>query len=108
MATEAVIRDKIELQDGTIVEIRALSIKRLRKFMEVVERFETMENESESLDIVLDAAAVALEPYAPELAGDKDKLEEQLDIPTAWQLLEVAGGLQRGNQTATTGPTGRR
>jgi hypothetical protein len=108
MATQARKTETIELQSGEKVEIRPLNIKQLRKFMEVVERFQTADDKSQ-IDVMIDAAAVALEPFKPEIAEDRDKLEEELDIPTIWTLLEVAGGITQGNPTTTTaGMAGRR
>lgn len=108
MATTTKNTEIIELQSGKEVKIRPLNIKQLRKFMEVVERFKTADDEMDSMEVMLDAAQVALEPFEPEVAEDRDRLEEELDIPTIWKLLEVAGGVQQGNQTVTTAVAGRR
>lgn len=86
---------ELELQDGTVAEVKPLTVKKLRKFMEIVAQFEGNENdEAKNVDIMVDACAVALETSAPELVKDRDKLEDALDVPTMWKILEVAGGIK--------------
>jgi len=71
-----------------------LSIKQLRKFMEVVKTTQDSTDENVTLGILIDACAVALETQLPDLVADKDKLEEALDVPTINRILEVCGGIK--------------
>lgn len=94
MATKAFNTESFELQDGTVVEIRPLNIKRLREFMEIIEKFENAENQTDVIDLMVDACAVAIARDNEELAADKEKLEDILDVPTMYRVLEIAGGVK--------------
>lgn len=93
MATKVVREEEIELQDGRKVTIKPLNIKGLRKFMAVVKKFDSVEDEDESLDLMVEAVQVALFKVDPEIAEDKDYLEENLDMNTINRIMEVAGGV---------------
>lgn len=95
MATKVYDTVSVELQDGTVVEVKPLNIKKLRKFMEVVSNFKDENDENKNLDLMVDAVAIAIEGSAPELVKDRDALEDALDVPTIWTILETAGGIQR-------------
>ncbi len=94
MATKVTETLQLELQNGEVVEIKSLSIKKLRKFMEVVKELEKAENDSDNINIMIKAAAIAVEASNAELAADLDRLEDELDVPTIWKILEVAGGVK--------------
>lgn len=96
MATKVYTAEVIELQDGTEVTIKPLNIKRLRLFMEIVKDFDKIEDEGESIDLMIKACELAITADATvrEKASDRDWLEDNLDIPTMWKILEVAGGVK--------------
>lgn len=95
MATKVFEVEEIELQDGSVVTIKPLTIKRLRKFMEVVSELDGQEEEEEkTIDLMVSACAIAIEPSNAELANNREKLEDALDVPTMWKILEVAGGVK--------------
>jgi hypothetical protein len=33
----------------------------------------------------------------PDLAGNREALEEALDVPTIWKIIEVCGGIKLGD-----------
>ena len=94
MATKVYDIEEIELQNGSKITLKPLSIKELRKFMAVMQKAAESKTEDETLDILIDACAVALEKQLPELVKDRDKLEDSLDIPTINRILEVCGGIK--------------
>ena len=94
LATAVYDVDKIKLQDGTEVELKPLTIKQLRKFMEVIQKTTEAETEDQTLDILIDACAVALEKQIPDLTKDRDTFEDVLDVPTINRILEVCGGIK--------------
>lgn len=110
MATRVFETETFELQDGTEVLIRPLNIKRLRKFMEVVDKFnDAGDDQTEIVDLMVDACAIAVEATNEELAADRDKLEDILDVPTMYRILEIAGGIKLDDpnlqRAAGVGPT---
>lgn len=96
MATQVYKVETVTVQDGTEITIKPLNIKRLRLFMEIVRDFDKVEDEDESVDLMVKACALAIgaDSKNKEKAQDTDWLEENLDIPTMWKILEVAGGVK--------------
>jgi hypothetical protein len=86
--------EEIELQNGAKVKLKPLSIKQLRKFMEVIKKVQDAEDETATLGILVEACGVALETQLPDLVADLDKLEDALDVPTINRILEVCGGIK--------------
>lgn len=122
MASTVYDVEEIELQDGTVVTVRPLDIKRLRKFMKVMdamndrvqEQLDKMkeasskgeevpedENEDGNLPFLLDMVAISIEKTAPDLAKNRDKLEEAVDMPTIWHIMEIAGGIKQNPNLQT-------
>jgi hypothetical protein len=94
LATKIYDVEQIELQDGSKATLKPLTIKDLRKFMEVISKTAEAQNEDDTLNILIDACAVALSKQLPDLVADRDKLEDALDVPTINRILEVCGGLK--------------
>jgi hypothetical protein len=97
LATQLYDTVEVELQDGRKLVLKPLPIKLLRKFMKVVTKLDTIKNEDQAIDILIDACAVALEKTLPELANNREALEEALDVPTIWKILDVCGGIKLGD-----------
>jgi hypothetical protein len=96
--------EKIKLQNGSEVELKPLTIKELRKFMTVIQKTAEVTTEDETLTLLIDACAVALEKQLPELVKDRDAFEDVLDVPTINRILEICGGIKMDdpNQLAGT------
>jgi hypothetical protein len=94
LATKIYDVEEIELQNGAKVKLKPLTIKELRKFMIAISKTADTKSEDETLDILIDACAVALEKQLPELVADRDALEDALDVPTINRILEVCGGIK--------------
>ena len=94
MASTVYDVEEIELQNGAKVKLKPLSIKQLRKFMEVIKKVQDAEDETATLGILVEACGVALETQLPDLVADLDKLEDALDVPTINRILEVCGGIK--------------
>ena len=84
MATTVYDVEEIQLQNGATVKLKPLTIKELRKFMKVIE----------TVTILIEACAVALEKQLPELVKDRDAFEDTLDVPTINRILEICGGIK--------------
>jgi len=94
LATTVYDVEEIQLQNGDTVKLKPLTIKELRKFMIAVQKTAETKNEDETLTILIDACAVALEKQLPDLVKDRDALEDALDVPTINRILEVCGGIK--------------
>jgi hypothetical protein len=44
------------------------------------------------MNLLLECVAIAMKQYSPELATDPAKLEELLDLPTVYKIVEAASG----------------
>ena len=94
MASTVYDVEKIKLQNGAEVELKPLTIKELRKFMTVIQKTAEVSSEDETLTLLIDACAVALEKQLPELVKDRDAFEDVLDVPTINRILEICGGIK--------------
>jgi hypothetical protein len=83
----------IVFADGVTRTVKPLTIRNLRKFMKAVKNLKGEENLSdEDIDIMVEAAGVALGTVDPELANDKEKLEDILDLRSFGELMAAAMG----------------
>jgi len=94
LATTVYSVEEIKLQNGSTVQLKPLSIKELRKFMTAISKTQEVTTESDSLNVLIDACAIALEKQLPDLVKDRDALEDALDVPTINKILEVCGGIK--------------
>lgn len=87
---------EVELIDGTTVKMRPLKISLLRSFMEEFQKIgeeEIAEDNVKSMDVLMNCAVIAMKQYNEELS-DKEKLEEVVDLPTVYKIIEVASGIK--------------
>jgi hypothetical protein len=91
----------ITLIDGTELSVRPLKLSLLRPFMAKFALLsEASEDNDKSMDILIDCAQIALKQFKPELAEDREALEDLLDLPTVYQIIDVASGLQNSDAGA--------
>jgi len=97
MATTVNEALNITLIDGTDVEVRPLKISLLRSFMKEFEKIgEVATDNDKSMDILMKCVHIAMQQYKPEIA-DVAKLEENLDLPTVYKIVEAASGIKLGD-----------
>lgn len=93
MATTTYEPQTLTLMDGTQIEVRPLKISLLRPFMKKFEGVAAVaDNNDKSMTILLECVQIAMKQYKPELAEDIKKLEEILDLPTVYKIVEAASG----------------
>ena len=93
MATTKYEAQKLTLMDGTEISVRPLKISLLRPFMAKFEGVAAVADNSEkSMTLLVECVQIAMKQYKPELADDIDKLEELLDLPTVYKIVEAASG----------------
>lgn len=104
MATTVYDTFELELQNGTVVEIRPLPIKRLRRATALMSDFSKKaenkefdslsENESNDIfvDVLIAVVAIALERKYKDLIEDMDEFSDILDMPTMYKIVEIATG----------------
>jgi len=93
MATTKHETQELVLMDGTKIEVRPLKISLLRPFMKKFEGVAAVADDNEkSMTLLIECVKIAMEQYKPELA-DTAKLEEVLDLPTVYKIVEAASGV---------------
>jgi len=87
----------VKLLDGTEIELRPLKISLLRPFMEKFEKIsEVAEDNDKSITALLECVQIALKQFKPELAEDIKALEDKIDLPTVYAIVEEASGYALG------------
>lgn len=93
MSTTTYEAQTLTLMDGTEVVVRPLKISLLRQFTKKFEGINEVEEDNDkSMDLLLECVAIAMQQYKPELA-DVKKLEEIIDLPTVYKVIEAASGV---------------
>ena len=94
MATTTHEAEQVTLIDGTKITVRPLKISLLRPFMKKFEGVaKVAEDNQKSMTLLIECVQIAMEQYKPELAGDIQKLEDLLDLPTVYKIVEAASGI---------------
>ena len=94
MATTTYESQELVLMDGTKIMVRPLKISLLRPFMSKFEKVaEVAEDNEKSMTLLIECVEIAMKQYKPELA-DVQKLEEVLDLPTVYKIIEAASGVK--------------
>lgn len=102
MATSVYETVEVELMDGTAITMRPLKISLLRDFMKEFQKLgdeKISEDNLKSMDLLLNCSVIAMRQYNPELAT-KEKLEEIIDLPTIYKVIEVASGVKLNDPNA--------
>ena len=83
----------VKLLDGTELSLRPLKLSLLRPFLKEFAKIqEVSDDDDKSMDLLLDCVVIALKQFSPELAEDRAKLEEILDLPTVYKIVGEASG----------------
>ena len=102
MATSVYEVVEVELLDGSTISMKPLKISLLRDFMKEFQKIsdpKIAEDNIKSMDLLLSCATIAMKQYKPELAT-KEQLEEIMDLPTVYKVIEVAAGIKLNDPNA--------
>lgn len=94
MATVVNEETTIELLDGTSITVRPLKISLLREFMKKFDEIsEVAEDNEKSLALLVDCVKIALKQYEPKLLEKDVDLEEILNLPMVYKVINEASGI---------------
>jgi hypothetical protein len=93
MATRIYKSDTITLIDGETIEIYPLKIKYLREFMEAFHLIKDAKNDLESISYLSECARIAMKQYKPEISKTLEDLEDNVDLPTIYKIINIGGGI---------------
>jgi inhibitor of KinA sporulation pathway (predicted exonuclease) len=103
MSTEVYEEKVIKLIDGKEIKVRPLKISLLRPFMKKFEGIAAVaEDNDKSLSLLMECVQIAMQQYNPEIAGDLKALEETLDLPTVYKIVEEASGVKLSDASLLT------
>jgi hypothetical protein len=97
MSTNVNEEQTITLIDGTELKVRPLKISLLRPFMKKFEALGDVATDNDkSMNVLMDCVQIAMQQYNEGLAGDLKTLEENIDLPTVYKIVEAASGVKLG------------
>jgi len=100
MATTVNEEKELTLIDGTKIKVRPLKISLLRPFMKKFEGIANVASDNDkSMNLLMECVQIAMKQYSPELAGDLKALEDNIDLPTVYKIVEEASGVNLGEVT---------
>jgi hypothetical protein len=102
MATTIYQNKIIKLIDGTELEIMPLKIKYLREFMEAFEYVKKAKNDDEAVDYLIECVRITMKQYYPEIILTKSDIEDSLDMPTIYTILDVSAGIKINEKSSQT------
>ena len=95
MAATKTDEETVVLIDGTKIAVRPLKISLLRPFMKKFEGIAAVAEDNEkSMNILMECVLIAMQQYKPELAENVKDLEDNLDLPTVYKIVEAASGVK--------------
>ena len=96
MATEETTMT-VTLVDGTDINVRPLKISLLRDFMKKFEGIQAVADDNEkSMTLLMECVQIAMKQYKPEIADSIETLEDKLDLPSVYKIVEGASGVKLG------------
>ena len=102
MATTVYKNKIIKLVDGTELEIVPLKIKYLREFMEAFEYVKTAKDDDEAIDFLVECARITMKQYYPGINLTKSDVEDSLDMPTIYTVLDISAGIKINQKSEET------
>jgi hypothetical protein len=102
MATTVYKNKIIKLVDGTELEIVPLKIKYLREFMEAFEYVKTAKNDDEAIDFLVECVRITMKQYYPDIKLTKSDVEDSLDMPTIYTVLDISAGIKINQKSEET------
>lgn len=94
MATTIYNTQIIPLFDGTELEIVPLKIKYLREFMVAFNDIKSTGDDDAAMQVLVECTRICMKQYYPEISGSVEQIEDNVDMPTVYQILDVAAGIK--------------
>lgn len=102
MADKPNNKKTVTLIDNTEIQVRPLKLSLLRPFMTKFAEMQAVQDDNDkSIDVLMDCVQIAMKQYKPELSENKEQLEELLDLPTVYEIIDAASGFQNATDAAS-------
>jgi hypothetical protein len=102
MATTIYKSEIVYLFDGTELEIVPLKIKYLREFMQAFENVKGTKNDDEAIAALVECVRICMKQYYPTISGTTDDVEDNIDMPTIYKVLDVSAGIRINKKSEET------
>jgi hypothetical protein len=99
MATSIYKTKNIYLFDGTEIQIMPLKIKYLREFMDAFDKIKNTVNDDEAMVVLLECTRIAMKQYYPAISKSIEDLEDNIDLPTVHEILDLAANIKVGGES---------
>jgi hypothetical protein len=99
MATSIYKTKNIYLFDGTEIQIMPLKIKYLREFMDAFDNIKNTVNDDEAMVVLLECTRIAMKQYYPPISASIEDLEDNIDLPTVHEILDLAANIKIGGES---------
>lgn len=99
MATSIYKTKNIFLFDGTEIKIMPLKIQYLREFMDAFNIIKETKTDDEAMIVLLECTRIAMKQYYPSISNSIDSIEDNIDLPTMHEILDVAGNIKIGSNS---------
>jgi hypothetical protein len=94
MATSIYKTKNIYLFDGTEIQIMPLKIKYLREFMDAFDKIKDTTDDDQAMMVLLECTRIAMKQYCPSISNSIEELEDNFDLPTVHEVLDIAGNIK--------------
>lgn len=94
MATKIYEEHPVYLIDGTRLLISPLKIKYLHQVMETFASVHAAEDDYESIAIMTECVRLSMQQFYPQLSESIDLVEDSIDLPTIYKILDYAAGIK--------------
>jgi hypothetical protein len=71
-----------------------LKIKYLREFMQAFENVKVTKNDDEAIAALVECVRVCMKQYYPSISGSVEDVEDSIDMPTIYKVLDVSAGIR--------------
>lgn len=99
MATAIYKTKNIFLFDGTEIEAMPLKIKYLREFMDAFDKIKYTKDDDEAMIVLLECTRIAMKQYKPDISNTIEDIENNIDLPTMHEVLDIAGNIKVGGSS---------
>lgn len=99
MATSIYKTKNIFLFDGTEIKIMPLKIQYLREFMDAFNIIKETKTDDEAMIVLLECTRIAMKQYHPSISNSIDSIEDNIDLPTMHEILDIAGNIKIGSNS---------
>lgn len=96
MATSIYKTKRIFLFDGTEISITPLKIQHLREFMDAFNMIKETKTDDEAMLVLLECTRIAMKQYFPSISNSIALIEDNIDLPTMHEILDIAGNIKIG------------